>query len=69
MYDDPIVEEVRKTRERLAEEHNFDVGATFGSNKAHWGKGLSADDRGNKLPNKRLHLTGIPLRSIPAGEP
>jgi len=41
---------------------------TFGSNKAHWGKGLSADDRGNKLPNKRLHLTGIPLRSIPAGE-
>jgi len=42
---------------------------TFGSDKAHWGKGLSADDRGNKLPNKRLHLTGIPLRSIPAGEP
>lgn len=29
MYDDPIVEEVRKTRERLAEEHNFDVGAIF----------------------------------------
>ena len=29
MYDDPIAEEVRKTRERLAEEHNFDVGAIF----------------------------------------
>jgi hypothetical protein len=29
MYDDPIVEDVRKTRERLAEEHNFDVGAIF----------------------------------------
>jgi hypothetical protein len=29
MYDDPIVEEVRKTRERLAEKHNFDVGAIF----------------------------------------
>jgi hypothetical protein len=41
---------------------------TFGSDKAHWGKGLSAD-RGNKLPNQRLHLTGIPLRFIPAGEP
>lgn len=29
MYDDPIVDEVRKTRERLAEMHNFDVGAIF----------------------------------------
>lgn len=29
MYDDPIVEEVRKIRERLAEKHNFDVGAIF----------------------------------------
>lgn len=29
MYDDPIVNEVRKTRERLAEKHNFDVGAIF----------------------------------------
>ena len=29
MYKDPIVNEVRKTRERLAEKHNFDVGAIF----------------------------------------
>lgn len=29
MYDDPIVDEVRKTRERLAEKHNFDLGAIF----------------------------------------
>ena len=29
MYDDPIVDEVRKRRERLAEKHNFDVGAIF----------------------------------------
>ncbi len=29
MYDDPIVEEVRKTRERLAEKHHFHVGAIF----------------------------------------
>ena len=29
MYDDPIVDEVRKTRERLAEKHNFNVGAIF----------------------------------------
>jgi len=29
MYDDPIVNEVRKTRERLAEELQFDVGAIF----------------------------------------
>jgi hypothetical protein len=29
MYDDPIVNEVRKTRERLAKKFNFDVGAIF----------------------------------------
>ena len=29
MYDDPIVDEVRKTRERLAEKFDFDVGAIF----------------------------------------
>jgi len=29
MYDDPIVNEVRKTRERLAEEFHCDVGAIF----------------------------------------
>ena len=29
MYEDPIVDEVRKKRERLAEKHNFDIGAIF----------------------------------------
>jgi hypothetical protein len=29
MYDDPIVNEVRKTRERLAAKFDFDVGAIF----------------------------------------
>ena len=29
MYDDPIVNEVRKTRERLAKKFNYDVGAIF----------------------------------------
>ena len=29
MYDDPIVNEVRKTRERLAKEFNSDVDAIF----------------------------------------
>jgi len=29
MYEDPIVNEVRKTRERLAEKYNFDVEAIF----------------------------------------
>ena len=29
MYEDPIVEEVRKTRERLAEKYNFDVEEIF----------------------------------------
>jgi hypothetical protein len=29
MYDDPIVEEVRKTRERLAAKFNFDIDAIF----------------------------------------
>jgi hypothetical protein len=29
MWEDPIVEEVRRTRERLAAEHNFDIRAIF----------------------------------------
>ena len=29
MWEDPIVEEVRRTREKLAAEHNFDVRAIF----------------------------------------
>jgi uncharacterized protein len=29
MFEDPIIDEVRKTRERLAEKYNFDVGAIF----------------------------------------
>ena len=29
MYEDPIVEEVRETRERLAQEHNFNITAIF----------------------------------------
>jgi hypothetical protein len=29
MYDNPIVEEVRKIRERLAGKHNFDLGSIF----------------------------------------
>lgn len=29
MYEDPIVEEVREARERLAQKHNFDVAAIF----------------------------------------
>ena len=29
MYEDPIVDEVRKARERLAEKNNFDVRAIF----------------------------------------
>lgn len=29
MYDDPIVKEVRKTRERLAKKFNYDVAAIF----------------------------------------
>jgi len=29
MYENPIVDEVRKTRERLAKELDFDVGAIF----------------------------------------
>jgi len=29
MYEDPIVDEVRKTRERLAEKYNFDIEAIF----------------------------------------
>ncbi len=29
MYDDPIVDEVRKTRERLSKKHNYEIGAIF----------------------------------------
>ncbi len=43
MYDDPIVEEVRKTRERLAKEFNFDVDAIFEDlrkRQVEWGSRL-----------------------------
>lgn len=29
MWEDPIVAEVHRTREKLAAEHNFDIGAFF----------------------------------------
>jgi hypothetical protein len=29
MWEDPIVDEVHRTREKLAAEHNFDLGAFF----------------------------------------
>ena len=29
MWEDPIVTEIHRTREKLAAEHNFDVGAFF----------------------------------------
>jgi len=43
MYDDPIVDEVRKTRERLAKEFNFDVDAIFEDlrkRQVEWGNRL-----------------------------
>ena len=43
MYEDPIVEEVRKTRERLVQEHNFDVASIFeGLRRRHaWNRSAS----------------------------
>jgi hypothetical protein len=35
MHNDPIVDEVRKIRERLAEKHNFDLGAIFEDLRKH----------------------------------
>lgn len=38
MYDDPIVNDVRKTRERLAEKYDFDVSAIFKDLRKRQGK-------------------------------
>jgi len=70
MYKDPIVEEVRKIREHLALEHDFNVASIFQDlrkRQASLGKKLVRRQKKNLL-NKSLHLTAIPLRSIPAGE-
>jgi len=56
MYDDPIVNEVRKTRERLAKEFNYDVGAIFADlrkRQAEWGSRLvyrEKKPRGERTP-------------------
>jgi len=48
MYDDPIVDEVRKTRERLAKKFNFDVDAIFEDlrkRQTEWGTRLVRRER------------------------
>ncbi len=71
MWDDPIVSDVRRIREQLAADFNFDVHAIFSDMRSRQNKvgaRLVALSKPQKT-DKRLHLTGIPLRSIPAGEP
>jgi hypothetical protein len=54
MYDDPIVNEVRKTRERLAKKFNFDVGAIFRDLRKQQAKlGDRLVRRGGKKGTKR----------------
>ena len=70
MREDPIVLEVRRIREELAAQFDFDVGSIFADirkGQATLGSRLICRKKMRK-PNKRLHLTGIPLRSVPAGE-
>jgi hypothetical protein len=56
MYDDPIASEVRNTRERLAKEFNYDVGAIFADlrkRQAEWGSRLVYREkkrRGGRTP-------------------
>ncbi|MBM4024403.1 MAG: hypothetical protein FJ280_03220 [Planctomycetes bacterium] len=43
MYEDPIVDEVRKTRERLAKKFNYDIDAIFEDlrkRQVEWGSRL-----------------------------
>jgi truncated hemoglobin YjbI len=43
MWEDPIVAEVHRTREKLAAEHSFDIGAFFAGvrkRQAAWGERL-----------------------------
>jgi len=59
MYEDPIVDEVRKTRERLARKFNYDVGAIFADlrkRQAEWGSMLVYREkkrRGGRTPTPR----------------
>jgi len=60
MYDDPIVNEVRKTRERLPEKFDFDVSAIFDDLRkpqAKWGNRLVHRER-KKGPER----TSVPER-------
>ncbi len=48
MWKDPIVNEVRRIREELAEQHNFDVGSIFADirkKQATYGKRLVCRER------------------------
>lgn len=56
MWEDPIVGEVHRTREKLAAEYNFDVGAspTFGGVKLRRAGGSY---RRKSNPKHRLRLT------------
>ena len=48
MWEDPIVNEVRRIREELAEQYNFDVGAIFAElrkKQAAFGKRLVCRER------------------------
>jgi hypothetical protein len=59
MCEDPIVDEVRKTRERLAKEFNYDVGAIFADlrkRQAEWGSRLvyrEKKPRGERPPTAK----------------
>jgi hypothetical protein len=69
MWEDPIVTEVRRIREELAEQDNFDVGTIFvGMRKRQSTLGprlvCRKKERRRIEQNKRLYLTGIPPRSI-----
>lgn len=59
MYDDPIVDEVRKTRERLAKIFNFDVDAIFEDlRKRQTQCGTRLVRRGRKRASERRHRSG-----------
>lgn len=55
MYNDPIVDEVRKARERLAKEFNYGVGAIFRDlrqRQAQWGTRLVSRPKKGKTEGR-----------------
>ena len=70
MWEDPIVAEVHRTREKLAAKFNFDIGAFFADlRKRQAALGGKARTSARSEPNQRLKLTGAAIRVLRSPRP